>query len=159
MPIKPFISKCLPPRNADGVGPDPRRCGVSPGLSLIYMSVMVTVLVSPPVAKSLSAAGYSKQDVKRYLYENATMPLAEFEWIVKYTMIERTTVRARVEAGILPREFLGKPDERVRVLSSPDIVHIVVCGDPHRNRIMVLEGGHTRPTTRLIRGPAPRREL
>ena len=122
-------------------------------------SVMVTVLVSPPVAKSLAAAGYSKQDVKRYLYENATMRLAEFEWVVKYTMIERTTVRARVEAGLLPEAFLGAPDDRVRILSSPDIVHIVVCGDPYRNRIMVLEGGHTRPTTRLIRAPASGREL
>lgn len=117
-------------------------------------SVMLTVLMSPPVAKSLAAAGYSKQDVKHYLYEHTTLPLAEFEWIVKYTMIERTTVRERVEAGLLPPEFLGKAEDRVRILSSPHIVHIVVCGDPNRNRIMVLEGGHTRPTTRPIRRSA-----
>jgi len=122
-------------------------------------SVMVTVLMSPPVAKSLAAAGYSRQDVKQHLYERTTLPLAEFEWIVKYTMIERTTVRARIEAGLLPPEFLGKPDDRVRVLSSPDIVHVIVCGDPNRNRIMVLEGGHTRPTTKPIRRPARWREL
>jgi len=117
-------------------------------------SVMLTVLLSPPVAKSLAAAGYSKQDVKQHLYENTRMPLSEFEWVVKYTMIERTTVRARVEAGLLPGEFLGKPDDRVRIVSSPDIVHIVVCGDPHRNRVMVLEGGHTRPTTKPIALPS-----
>ena len=116
-------------------------------------SVMVTVLLSPPVAKSLAAAGYSKETVKEYLYENTRMTLREFEWIVKYTMIERTTVRARVEAGVLPPEFLGKSDDKVRVLSSRDIVHIVVCGDPHRNRVMVLEGGHTQPTTRAIALP------
>lgn len=112
--------------------------------------VMVTMLLSPPVARSLADAGYSKADVKRYVHENARMTLADFEWWVKYTMIERTTVRERVEKGLLPEEFLGKPGERVRVLSSPHIVHIVVCGDPHRNRVMVLEGGHTRPTTKAI---------
>ena len=117
-------------------------------------SVMLTLLLSPPVAKSLAAAGYSKQDVKQHLYQNTRMTLREFEWVVKYTMIERTTVRERVEAGVLPEEFLGKPDDEVRVLSSPDILHVVVCGDPHRNRVMVLEGGHTRPTTRPITLPA-----
>ncbi|HEX6066964.1 MAG TPA: hypothetical protein VFZ04_22165 [Longimicrobiales bacterium] len=112
--------------------------------------VMLTLLLSPPVAKSLAAAGYSKYDVKRHLYENTKMTLREFEWVVKYTMIERTTVRERVEAGVLPEEFLGRPGDEVRILSSPDILHVVVCGDPHRNRVMVLEGGHTRPTTRPI---------
>ncbi|MNC98353.1 hypothetical protein D3C83_162850 [compost metagenome] len=63
-------------------------------------------------------------------------------------------MRERVEAGILPPKFLGKPDDRVQVLSGPDILHIVVCGDPHRNRVMVLEGGHTQPTTRKIARPA-----
>jgi hypothetical protein len=116
-------------------------------------SVMLTLLLSPPVAKSLAAAGYSKQDVKQRLYESTRMTLGEFEWVVKYTMIERTTVRERVEAGLLPEEFLGQTGDEVRILSSPDLLHVVVCGDPHRNRVMVLEGGHTRPTTRPIALP------
>ena len=82
------------------------------------------------------------------------MPLRDFEWVLKYTAILRTTLRERVEAGVFPDEFLGAPDDLVRVLSSPDILHIVVCGDPHRNRVMVMEGGHTRPTTKQIALPA-----
>ena len=116
--------------------------------------VMVTILLSPPVAKSLAQAGYSKKDVKRHVFENARMRLQDFEWVLKYTATMRTTARERVEAGIFPEEFAGAPDDRVRVLSSPDILHIVVCGDPHRNRVMVLEGGHTQPVTREIRLPA-----
>jgi hypothetical protein len=122
-------------------------------------AVMITLLVSPPVAQALAAAGYSKADVKRYLHEHTRMPLREFEWVVKYTMIERTTLRERVEAGLLPFEFLGEPDDTVRILSSPDILHIIVCGDPHRNRVMVFEGGHTQPTTREIRLPPNWNEL
>ena len=111
---------------------------------------MVTLLLSPPVARSLAAAGYSKADVKRYIHEHAQMRLADYDWVLKYTAIMRTTARQQVEAGILPPEFAGAPEDMVRVLSSPDILHIFVCGDPHRNRVMVMEGGHTRPTTKLI---------
>jgi hypothetical protein len=124
-----------------------------PGRGPDAEEVMVTLLLSPPVAKSLADAGYSKADVQRHLYENTKMRLADFDWIVKSTAIERTTSKAKVEAGVFPPEFAGKPDDRVRVLSSPDIVHIIVCGDPHRNRVMVMEGGHTQPTTREIRLP------
>ena len=114
-------------------------------------TVMVTMLLSPPVAQSLADAGYSKADVKQYIYEHARMPLRDFEWVLKYTAIQRTTLRAQVEAGIYPREFLGAPDNMIRVLSSPDVVHIIVCGDPHRNRVMVMEGGHTEPTTKQVK--------
>ena len=125
-----------------------------PGRGPDAEAVMITLLLSPPVAKSLADAGYSKADVKRYVYENTRMRIADFEWVVKYTSIMRTTLRERVESGVFPKEFLGAPDDLVRVLSSPDILHIMVCGDPHRNRLMVLEGGHMQPTTREIRLPA-----
>ena len=117
-------------------------------------AVMITLLLSPPVARSLAAAGYSKADVKRHIHEHATMRLEDYDWVLQYTAIAHTTARRQVEAGVLPPEFAGAPGDMVRVLASPDILHIVVCGDPHRNRIMVMEGGHTQPTTKPIRLPA-----
>jgi hypothetical protein len=122
-----------------------------PGRGPKSEEVMITLLISPSVAKSLADAGYTKPSLRQAIYENCTMRLADFEWVFKYTTVTRMTLKQRVEEGVLPAEFLGKPDDIVRVLSSPDILHIVVCGDPHRNRIMVLEGGHTLPTTKKIR--------
>jgi hypothetical protein len=116
--------------------------------------VMLTLLLSPPVARSLADAGYSKSDVRRYVHEHATLPLREYDWVLKYTATMRTSARERVEAGLLPREFAGAPDDPVRVLSGPEVLHIIVCGDPHRNRVMVMEGGHTQPTTKPVRLPA-----
>ena len=78
------------------------------------------------------------------------MPLRDFDWVLKYTAIMRTTARERAQTGVYPPEFAGAPDDLVRVLSSPDILHIIVCGDPSRNRLMVMEGGHTQPSTRAI---------
>ena len=111
---------------------------------------MLTLLLSPPVARSLAAAGYSKEAVRQHLYENTRMSLREFDWISTFTSISGITARERVAAGVLPAEFAGAPDDQVRVLSSPDILHLVVCGDPHRNRLMVMEGGHTQPTTKEV---------
>ena len=124
-----------------------------PGRGPHAETVMVTLLLSPPVARSLAAAGYSKQDVKQHLYENTRMSLREFDWISRFTSISGITARERVDEGVFPREFAGAPDDLVRILSSPDILHIVVCGDPHRNRLMVMEGGHTQPTTKPIAMP------
>jgi hypothetical protein len=122
-----------------------------PGRGPHAEEVMITLLISPSVANSLADAGYSKADLRRLVYENCTMRLGDFEWVFKYTTTMRMTLKARVEEGVFPAEFLGGPDDIVRVLSSPDILHIVVCGDPNRNRVMVLEGGHTLPTTKKIR--------
>jgi len=123
-----------------------------PGIGPEAEHVMITVLITPTVAKILADAGYSKADVKRHLHEHTTMSLRNFDWILRHQSIMRTTVRAQVEAGVYPPEFLGGPDDRVRILSGPDILHIVVCGDPNRNRVMVLEGAHTRPTTKRVEG-------
>ena len=122
-----------------------------PGRGPKSEEVMITLLISPSVAKSLADAGYTKESLRQAVFEHTTMRLGDFEWIFKYTTVTRLTLKQRVDEGVLPEEFLGKPDDIVRVLSSPDILHIVVCGDPHRNRIMVLEGGHTLPTSKKIR--------
>ncbi len=122
-----------------------------PGRGPKSEEVMITLLISPSVARSLADAGYTKASLRQAIFEHTTMRLADFEWVFKYTAVMRMSLKERVEEGALPPEFLGKPDDIVRVLSSPDILHIVVCGDPNRNRIMVLEGGHTLPTTKKIR--------
>ena len=130
-----------------------------PGTGPDAETVMITLLISPSVAKSLAAAGYTKQDVIRLVYEKAQMPLREFDWVLKYTAIMRTTARERAEEGVFPKEFMGDPEDIVRILSSPDVLSVVVCGDPHRNRVMVLEGGHTRPTTKPVKLPSNWDEL
>jgi hypothetical protein len=113
--------------------------------------VMITLLLSPSVAKCLAEAGYSKRSIAEYLFKNVKMPLGDFEWLTRYTYPASLTVPQKVEVGLLPKEFLGPTDKMVPILADPDIVHIVVCGDPNRNRLMVLEGGHSEPTTKAIR--------
>ena len=115
---------------------------------------MLTLLLAPPVAKALAAAGYTKPAIRQYLYEHAKVPVRELGWGLTYGHPEAFTVQDYVELGIYPAEYLVEPDTLVRLLPTPDIVHIVVCGDPDRNRIMTLWSGYVQPVTKPIELPA-----
>jgi hypothetical protein len=111
---------------------------------------MITILLAPPVAKSLAAAGYTKQKIREYLYEHARVPYQELEFLLKYGHSEAFTIRDAVRVGVYPEEYLVEQDEQVRVVPSSETIHIVVCGDPHRNRVMVLWGGYVNPVTKKM---------
>lgn len=113
---------------------------------------MITILLAPPVAKSLAGEGYSKQKIREYLYEHAQVSYRELEFLLQYGHSEAFTIPDAVERGIYPREYLGKEDGLLRVLPGPEVINIVVCGDPHRNRVMVLWGGYVNPVTRKVDG-------
>ena len=117
-------------------------------------TVMITVLMTPPVARSLAEAGYSKKRVKEYIYENARMPRRDFEWAIRYTggMQGEGSGQSAPAVG-------AKADEMLRLLDSPEVVHIIVCGDPNRNRVMLLEGNHAKRTTRAVELPGDWDEL
>ena len=131
-----------------------KRLYTFPGKGPHAEKALVTILLSATLAKSLAAAGYTKQAVKDYVYEHTRMSLREFEWIDRYTTAkERSTPRDKSAAGVFPPEYAGHPDDRVKLLSGPEILHIVVCGDPNRNRLMTLEGGHAEPTIKPVELP------
>jgi len=111
---------------------------------------MITIMLAPPVAKSLAGEGYSKQKIREYLYEHARVSYQELEFLLKYGHSEAFTIPDAVERGIYPPEYLETKDGLLRVLPGPDVIHIVVCGDPHRNRVMALWGGYVNPVTRKV---------
>jgi hypothetical protein len=111
---------------------------------------MITILIAPPVAKSLAAAGYSKQKIREYLFEHARVSYKELEFVLKYGHSEAFTIPNAVARGIYPEEYLHSADGMLRVLPGADVINIVVCGDPNRNRVMVLWGGYVNPVTRKV---------
>jgi hypothetical protein len=132
---KKTILHCLPERGPDG------------------FRHMVTLLITPPIAQSLAAEGYSKQDVRQYLYENATVTRRELEWHTRYSFAQAFTVEEKVEKGMFPEDFLVGPDDMVRLLPSPDILHLIVCGEPGRNRLMGMHSVYVKPTSRAVELP------
>jgi hypothetical protein len=111
---------------------------------------MITFLIAPPVAKALAQAGYNKASIREYVYEHARVPYRELEFLIEYGHSEAFKIPDMVERGLMPAEYLVKPDDMVRVLPSPEVINIVVCGDPDRNRVMVLWGGYVSPASKRI---------
>ena len=107
---------------------------------------MITLMIAPPVAKSLAAEGYTKQKIREYVYEHARVSFDELEFVLKYGHSEAFTIAEAVKRGLYPEEYLK--EKMLRVIPNPETIDVVVCGDPNRNRVMVLWGGYVNPVTK-----------
>jgi hypothetical protein len=94
--------------------------------------------LTPLVSGILAKAGYSKADVKRWLYEHALVPARLFD--EQLARIEQGyTLKESVKRGKLPARFAESddPGRLVPVLHHPDELQIVVCGARERNRTFI----------------------
>jgi hypothetical protein len=119
---------------------------------------MMTVLINPSVAQAIARRGYSKQDVEQYLFENSRVNIREISFESKYGNCSGTsqTIRSLQEANWeTPKEWadLEGQDVMVPAMPYPGMIHVVVCGDPTRNKAMTLYGAYNRPTIKEIRLP------
>jgi hypothetical protein len=127
--------------------------GVLPKWGLMGMQ---SVIMTPNVAKIIARA-YSKQDVKRYLQEHAKITVGEHELGIRYGDASGggMTIAQQVERGELPKEWLklGPLDDAGPLLSSPDLIHIFVCGDRTRNKGQAGYSWYNTAQTKAIRLP------
>lgn len=84
------------------------------------------------------------------MYEHARVQRRELEFLIEFGHSEAFKFPDMVERGLLPENYLVDATELVRVLPSADVINIVVCGDPDRNRLMVLWGGYITPVSKKI---------
>jgi hypothetical protein len=134
---------------------------VHPGLG---PSTSPAILIAPQVANIIAKAGYSKADVKQYLFEHARVPARQLEqFMQRHALLpdieaEEITFREMVRRGRLPALFCESddPERLVPVVQHPDEFTIVVTGLPTRNRSRILRqgGSHGRRTSREIRLPS-----
>lgn len=118
---------------------------------------MMTVLISPSVARGIAHGGYSKKDVERYLFENSRVTIEEISFESKYgnAVGGSQTIRGLIEIGWdTPKEWADlEPDVAVPAMAYPNLTHIVVCGDPNRNKAMALYTCYNNPTTKEVKLP------
>ncbi|MBI3938432.1 MAG: hypothetical protein HY323_15760, partial [Betaproteobacteria bacterium] len=94
------------------------------------------VVLSPIVAETIAKAGWSKADVKRYLFDHARMPAWQFErylrdWILRPIW----NLAEEVRLGRIPKVFheSDDPNRPVPIVWEPEDFMIAVSGDPLRN--------------------------
>jgi len=113
----------------------------------------ILFVLAPPVAKVIADAGYSKDDIRQYVYENTKVPRSYMDFELKYTMAEVHSIEEKIKLGTFPESFAVGPDELIQVMPGPEYIDIVVAGDPGRNRIKTLDSGYTRVTTKEVKLP------
>ena len=99
-------------------------------------SLRPLLVLSPILAQTIAKAGWSKQDVKQYLFDHARLPAWEFErYLGDWTDHVIRSLESEVNLGKIPRVFLESddPNRLVPIVFEPDDFMIAVGGDPLRN--------------------------
>jgi len=108
-------------------------------MTIFGPEVSPVLCLSPLVASRIAEAGYSKSDVRQYIYDNAKIPAYQFDEELA-GLWPGFTVRKAVEQGKLPESFCETEDpaRMLPVLHSPDELLIVVSGSSTRNRNFIV---------------------
>ena len=105
--------------------------------ALIHETISACVVLGPEHAQLLARAGWSKDDLRRFLYDHAVRSRAELAAVGKDAVSRRT--RWRLPAGHPDAQPDGQPDDAVRVLNSPAAVLVVVAGANNAGVSTVIE--------------------
>jgi hypothetical protein len=99
------------------------------------------VMLSPIIVETIAKAGWSKADVKQYLYDHARLPAWEFERQLRVWNIRGVwDLKDDVRNGRIPKAFYESDDENrlVPIVWKPEDFMIAVSGDPLRNNMYVF---------------------
>ena len=99
------------------------------------------ILLTPIVAETMAKAGWSKQDLKRHLFEHARVPASHFERILRdWTLKHTWNLAEEAAAGRIPKVYheSDDPARLVPVVWKADDYMISVTGDPLRNSAYVF---------------------
>jgi hypothetical protein len=146
------------PYIADGVGKQTGWEIVFTVGSLSIGTLRPVLVLSPILAETLARAGWSKDDVKRYLFEHARMAAWRVEaFTEKWADFRIGSLERQVNLGRLPQDFhtSDDPNRLVPIVLKPDDFIVLVAGDPLRTNAYTF--GHNGylgfPTAKRIKLP------
>jgi len=138
-------------------------CGYWSAVGMTYSRYDPLIVMSPSVARVFASHGWSKDRIREYLHDNCWIAADDAERYAYYIGLTGFKIRDHVAKGLLPPEYAASddPKRRVRMFSRPDMIGIVVAGDPGRNQSKVYASNHTQgpPTSRAIALPKNWRDL
>lgn len=113
--------------------------------------------LTPLISGIIARAGYSKADVRQWIYEHALIPARQFDEQLA-RIEEGYDLAEAVKRGKLAPRFAESddPERLVPVLHDPDELQIVVCGAANRNRSFIAGqfGSYGGAVSKEIRRPA-----
>ena len=120
------------------------------------------IVAGPSVAKVI-ASQWSKDKVRQYLYDHVKVTAERTTHHARMTSTPTFSLERLVEDGILPPEYAASndPQRLLNVIIKPDMVEILVAGDPGRNQSRADMSNHIQgpPTSRRITLPRDWKKL
>jgi hypothetical protein len=125
---------------------------------LTFGTLRPVLVISPILASTIARAGWSKEDVKKYLYEHARMAAWRVEtYMEKWCDFRIGSLQKQVNLGRLPKAFYESddPNRMVPIVFEPDDFMVLVSGDPLRtNAYAFAHNGYLGfPTAKKIELP------
>jgi hypothetical protein len=108
------------------------------GHNNVYYRSEPLIALGPEHAKTIARDGYSKADVKRYIFEHATVPLGKFS---------KRNFERRLLVNFPGRYDHAGPDKPVPPCQSADDVMIIVLGGAGKHSMYLPTFGETRSVT------------
>ncbi len=108
---------------------------------LTYGTLRPALVLSPILAETMAKAGWSKADVKRYLYDHARLPAWKVEaYTEKWADFPIQSLKHQVNLGRLPKAFAESddPNRLVPIVFDPEDFMLLVSGDPLRTNAYVF---------------------
>jgi hypothetical protein len=109
---------------------------------LTFGTLRPVLVLSPILAETIARAGWSKSDVKRYLFDHARMPAWRVEAITeKWADFPIVSLKHQVNLGRLPKVFAESddPSRLVPIVLQPDDFMVIVSGDPLRTNAYTFD--------------------
>ena len=114
------------------------------------------IVAGPSIAKVI-AGECTKDQVRQYLYDNIKVTAERTTHHARMTSTPTFSLENLVKDGILPPSYAESSDPRrlLNVIIKPEMVEILVAGDPGRNQSRAYMSNHVQgpPTSRLIMLP------
>ena len=134
-----------------------QSCGYWSPVAMAYARNDPLIVMGPSIAKVFAGHGWSKADLRKYLYDNIWIAADDAERYAYYIGLTGFKLKDQVAKGLLPATYheSDDPKRRIRVFLDPDSIGIVVAGDPGRNQSKCYCSNHTQgpPVSRAIRLP------
>ncbi len=121
-------------------------------------TVRPVLILSPILAETIARGGWSKADVKQFLFDHARLPAWKVEaYTERWTDHPIHSLKHQVNLGRIPKEFHASddPNRLVPIVFKPDDFMVLVSGDPLRtNAYTFAQNGYLGfPTAKEIELP------
>ena len=137
---------------ADVIGQ--RACGYWAAIGMVYSNWHPLIVLGPSIAKVFAQDGWSKDDIRRYMYEHVKIPASLAERYAYYCGQTGFRIAEAVKQGLLPAAYRESddPERMVPVFQRPEWIGIVVAGDWGRNQSKGYVSNHVQgpPVSRKI---------